>query len=198
MNRNSRQSLTHRALSHRVAAKRVMRVLPKEPNTIAYVADGSPCKVPIDGDGIKQTNELLAGPDVWRVEPCCDDISTAIDIAAVVGAHPYTLTTAARVCYMGADGIQSLPVVTETDAQRDTREAAVELFFSAFTEEKSDASLAKSELFDGFCDWHLNLTGQSISRSWFGRTLAELDVEPRGGHLTDRTWTAEVLNVLQN
>ncbi|RLM82229.1 hypothetical protein DVK05_00010 [Halorubrum sp. Atlit-8R] len=175
-----------------------MRAMPKEPNTIAYITDESVCKIAIDGDGIKQLNELLADPTVWRVEPCCGDISTAIDIAAVVGSHPDTLTTAVRVSYMEAGGIQHLPVINETNAHRDAREAAVELFFSAFTENKIDASLPKSELFDGFCDWHLNLTGQSISRSWFGRALAEVDVELQGGHVPNRTWTAEALEALQN
>jgi hypothetical protein len=198
MEENHNKSLAHRALTRRVTAEYAMRMLPKEPNTIAYVTDGSARTVAIDDDGIEQINELLADPTVWRVEPCCGDISTAIDIAAVVGSHPDTLTTAVRVCYLEAGGIQHLPVINETDAHRDAREAAVELFFSAFTESESDPSLAKSELFDGVRDWHLNLTGQSISWSWFGRVLAELDVELQGGHVLNRTWTPEAVKVLQN
>ena len=200
MVRKTNQSLTHRALSHQVAAKLVMRALPKEPNTIAYVADGEPCKRPIDGDGIKQTNELIADPAVWRVEPCCGDISTAIDIAGSIGSNPDTLTTAVRVSYGDAGGLQLLPVITATDDHRDAREAAVELFFSSFTktESESGASLTRSELFELFSRWHLNLTGQSISRSWFGRALSGLDVEQRDGTLPNRTWTAETRAVLQH
>ena len=192
------QSLTHRALSRQVAAKRVMRVQSKEPNTIAYVADESAHKVAVDGNGIKQTNELLADPAVWRVEPCCGDISTAIDIAGSIGSNPDTLTTAVRISYVEAEGIQSLPVVNGTDDHRDTREAAVELFLSAFTENESEASLTRSELFELCRGWHLNLTGQSISRSWFGRALSGLDAEQRDGTLPNRTWTAETRAVLQH
>ena len=196
MERNPKTSLANPTVPRRAYAGRAMRAMPKEPNTIEYVTDESARTVAIDDDGIEQINELLADPTVWRIEPCGGDISRAIDIAAAVGSNPNTLTTAVRVCYMGADGIQSLPVVNGTDAHRDACEAAVEQFISTFTAEE-DASLAKSELFDAFRDWHLNLTGQSISRSWFGRALAELDVEPRGGHL-NRSWTAEALAVLQN
>jgi|GEM_PF-4578992 len=198
MKRKPNQSLTHRALSHQVAAKLVMRALPKQPNTIAYVADGAPCKRPIEGDGIEQVTELLADPAVWRVEPCCNDISTAIDIAGFVGSNPDTLTTAARITYIEAGGIQSLPVVNVTDDHRDAREAAAELFLSAFTKDGDDGSIARSTLFDVFRGWHLNLTGDSISRPWFGKALSVLDVEQQDGHLSNRTWTAETRRVLHH
>ena len=165
----------------------------KKPGTVSQAVGRVITTTAIEDEPVDEVVSRLTDPQVWRVEACLSDRSTAVKIADAVVTVPETIATAVRIHYEDDDGIRTLPLFG-TDASRSHRyETAVAQFFLTFTEAADGASLSKDELSDHLGRWHRNLTGNRISPAWIGRTLQTLDVETNHLAVPGRQWVHEEL-----
>lgn len=169
-------------------AKQRQREMTNEPGTVSHAIGLEVTTTALEDDPVDQIENLLGNAEVSRIEPCFDNISTAVQVAEVVVAHPGTITTKVRIHYVDKNEIQRLPLLEMAGSRQQQLKAALAQFISAFTVDAEGESLTKNELFDTFRRWHENLTGRSVSMPWFGRVLRALDTEKIGQITSDRKW----------
>lgn len=192
MNGNQTTNTLEQHASRREYTVQLFEEMDKEPGTVSHAAGGLIATTALE-DGVDEVVNLIKDPQIWRVEACLSDRSTAIKIADTVVTVPETIATAVRIHYEDDDGIQTLPLLG-TDAGRSHRyETAVAQFLLTFTEAADGASLGKGELAENLGRWHRNLTDDAISSVWIGRTLQALDVETADRAVSDRQWIDEDL-----
>lgn len=172
----------------RKSLARTMREMSKEPHTVSHVTGSEITTTALEDDGVDHIESLLERTEVWRIEPCLNDITAAVEIAETVVAHPDTINTEVRICYADDDTIRDLQLLETDDSQGEAYETAVAQFISVFTEHAEGESLSIDELSDGLNCWYSNLTGNAIGPSWISRSLLSLDIEVSDLAVSDRRW----------
>lgn len=187
MNGNQTTNTLEQHASRREYTVQLFEEMDKEPGTVSHAAGRLIATTALE-DGADKVVNLIKDPQIWRVEACLSDRSTAIKIADTVVTVPETIATAVRIHYEDDDKIRTLPLLGTDTSRAHRYETAVAQFLLTFTEAANGASLDKGELADNLGRWHRNLTSDSISPVWIGRTLQALDVETTDRTVPDRQW----------
>lgn len=187
MNGNQTTNTLEQHASRREYTVQLFEEMNKEPGTVSHAIGGLIATTSLE-DGVDDVVNLIEDPQVWRVEACLSNRSTAIKIADTVITVPETIATAVRIHYEDDDKIRTLPLLGTDTSQAQWYETAVAQFLLTFTEGADGASLNKDELADQLGRWHQNLTGNSINPTWIGRTLRTLNVETTDQAISGRQW----------